>query len=421
MATLIFSFSIVNFALIYLAKRSYRNRFTVIIQFVIGALIIELAIFHAALNLIFMVMAIGDFTNWHFDTVLGFGLCAYNAFILWQIHNSAECVRTPLNSALVDQFGEHFIDKVNTERKELIKDQSSTSIWLKPFSLNRKMIETIENIAYGDDPQNTLTVYRPKETDAATPLPIMLQIHGGGWILSYSDKQALPLRNQLVEGGWIFIAINYRLSPNAKFPDHLIDCKKALLWIKNNIQKFGGDPNFVMVTGGSAGGHLASLCALTDNQHQNILQPGFEEVTLPSIRGCIPFYGVYDFTDLNHHRNKVPILPFLEKTVMPETLESNPELWNLASPIKQTQNQQQPFFIIHGKLDTLAFIEEAKAFFVSLQSNGKSTASFAELETTQHAFDLFNSPHAIISVYFTHIFCELIYSEFLQENAKEQT
>ena len=67
----------------------------------------------------------------------------------------------------------------------------------------------------------------------------------------------------LAARGWVCVAINYRLSPQATWPDHLVDCKRALAWIREHIAEYGGDPDYVVVTGGSAGGHLTAMMGLT--------------------------------------------------------------------------------------------------------------------------------------------------------------
>ena len=59
------------------------------------------------------------------------------------------------------------------------------------------------------------------------------------------------------------VTINYRLSPKATWPDHLVDCKRALAWVRDHIADYGGDPSFIAVSGGSAGGHLCAMLALT--------------------------------------------------------------------------------------------------------------------------------------------------------------
>ena len=75
------------------------------------------------------------------------------------------------------------------------------------------------------------------------------------------DKNAAgpPADDHLAARGWVCVATNYRLSPSATFPDHLIDVKRALAWVREHIAEYGGDPDFVVVTGGSAGGHLSAL------------------------------------------------------------------------------------------------------------------------------------------------------------------
>ena len=99
--------------------------------------------------------------------------------------------------------------------------------------------------------------------------------------------------HELAERGWVCVAINYRLSPKATWPDHVVDCKRALAWVRDHIAEYGGDPSFVAVSGGSAGGHLAALVALTPNEPE--WQPGFEDADT-SVDACIPFYGVHDVT-----------------------------------------------------------------------------------------------------------------------------
>src|SRR2546421_8998590 len=103
-------------------------------------------------------------------------------------------------------------------------------------------------------------------------------------------QQALPLMLHLAAEGWVCVAANYRLSPRVAFPEHLLDCKLALRWIRENIAEYGGDPEFVVVTGGSAGGHLAALIALTPNDPE--FQPGFENVDTSVTAGVAVFRGL---------------------------------------------------------------------------------------------------------------------------------
>ena len=139
--------------------------------------------------------------------------------------------------------------------------------------------------------------------------------------------------------------------------------KRALAWTRAHAQEFGGDPNFIAVTGGSAGGHLSSLLALTANRPE--LQPGFEEVDT-RVAACVPFYGVYDFLDRTRARAHAPMQGFLTRYVMPAAPEADPEVWDLASPIAQVCEDAPPFFVIHGTHDSLAVVEGAQHFVRAL-------------------------------------------------------
>jgi len=119
-----------------------------------------------------------------------------------------------------------------------------------------------------------LDVYRPSGGCAGAP--VLLQIHGGGWVVRQQARAGAAARIPPGGRGWVVVTPNYRLSPRARFPDHLVDCKRALAWIRANVATYGGDPSFVAVTGGSAGGHLTALMGLTANDPR--LQPGFESV-----------------------------------------------------------------------------------------------------------------------------------------------
>ncbi len=104
----------------------------------------------------------------------------------------------------------------------------------------------------------------------------MVYIHGGAWMIGEKREQGKPMMYELVARGWVCVAINYRLSPKATWPDHIVDAKRAVGWVKEHIGDYGGDPSFVAVSGGSAGGHLCALLALSAGDPA--FQPGFEEV-----------------------------------------------------------------------------------------------------------------------------------------------
>jgi acetyl esterase/lipase len=300
---------------------------------------------------------------------------------------------------------------------------------LMPMWMRDPRVERITNVRYaeGAGRRHLLDIYRghsaerraapergagggasepwraePPRKDAAGPRPVLLQIHGGAWILGDKSQQGLPLMLHLAASGWICVAINYRLSPRSTFPDHLIDCKLALRWIREHIAEYGGDPDFVAVTGGSAGGHLASLVALTANDPR--YQPGFEGVDT-SVQACVPFYGVYDFTNRRGFREPAdPLATLVSKRVLKTSIAEDPAAYERASPMSYVRADAPPFLVIHGDSDVLAPVEEAREFARTLRAASRQPVLYAEIPGAHHAFEIFHSTRAHLVVTAVHRF-----------------
>ena len=267
------------------------------------------------------------------------------------------------------------------------------------------------NIAYGDaGRRNTLDIWRRKDLPLDGRAPVLLQVHGGAWVIGNKEQQALPLLGHMAENGWVCVAINYRLSPRATWPDHIVDVKRALAWIKANIADHGGDPDFVAITGGSAGGHLSSLAALTANEP--MFQPGFEEADT-SVVAAVPFYGVYDFTDRNGVWPPDTQSMFLAPVVMKCDPDERPDLWADASPIDQVHAGAPTFMVIHGDRDVLAPVEDARTFVAALRDVSEQPVYYLELKGAQHAFETFTSVRANATVDAAARFLQAVYDAYL--------
>jgi acetyl esterase/lipase len=221
--------------------------------------------------------------------------------------------------------------------------------------------------------------------------PALVQVHGGGWVIGFKDRQGQLLMKRLAAEGWVCFNVDYRLSPMATFPDHLVDVKRAIAWVREHAEEWGVDPEFVCVTGGSAGGHLTALAALTANDPR--YQPGFEEADT-SVAAAVPFYGVYDFTNRNGAWPAETVPWFLAPVVMKSDPDEDPEAWAAASPLDQVHADAPPFFIIHGDLDVLAPVEDARDFVERLRAVAKEPVYYLELHGAQHAFETFASVRA---------------------------
>jgi acetyl esterase/lipase len=258
-----------------------------------------------------------------------------------------------------------------------------------PFLMTRRRgVTRVRDIAYGDDPRMLLDVYKPSSPGELRPG--IMEIHGGAWMIGSKREQGIPLLSHLAANGWVGINVDYRLSPQVTFPSHLIDLKRAIGWYREHAEEHGADPGFLCVTGGSAGGHLAALVALTANVPD--YQPGFEQVDT-SVRAAVPFYGVYDMRALLDRASR-HFASFLERKVMGTSRADDPEAYARASPEHWIREDAPPFLVVHGDLDTLVPVAQARSFTERLRQTSAAPVLYAEMKGAQHAFDIFPSYRA---------------------------
>jgi len=218
--------------------------------------------------------------------------------------------------------------------------------------------------------------------------PVLVYVHGGGWVLGHRDKQGLPLMQHLAAHGWVCVSVDYRLSPRATFPDHLVDVKRALVWVRDHAEELGADPRFVAIAGNSAGGHLASLAALTQNRPE--YQPGFESGDT-SLSACVSFYGIYDFLDRRGLLAHDGMKRLLERHVMKATPDAARDAYEAASPVARVHVEAPPFLLVHGTHDTLAPVGGARHFAEVLREVSRGSVVYMEIPGAQHAFEIFPS------------------------------
>lgn len=254
----------------------------------------------------------------------------------------------------------------------------------------RRGVQRLRNLTYARTGGRTLQLdlILPEKTRPGDQRPVVLHLHGGYWFVGNKRWQGQPLLNHLAADGWVGVNVNYRLSPSATFPDHLVDCKRALAWIRSRIADYGGNPDNVSVAGGSAGGHLATFMALTANQSP--YQPGFEDIDT-TVRAAVSMYGIYDLT------NRLGTWPpevferIIEPWVIKGFLAEEPELFTAASPMDHVNPGVPPMLIVHGNRDTIAPVEDARLFAQKLGAESHHPVLYAELAGAQHAFDIFAS------------------------------
>lgn len=322
---------------------------------------------------------------------LGLALAAANvAGFAWMLRESHR-VRDRVERALTEGIGVDYVDRLDEQPTPADLAPNWRGL-VNPFKLVGPDLEVLRDVTYSDaGRRGLLDIYRPKgrQLDRA---PVLLQVHGGAWTVGDKKQQGLPLIAQMTAKGWVCVSINYRLAPRNAFPAHIVDVKRAIAWIRENIADHGGDPDYLAITGGSAGGHLAALAALTPNDPA--FQPGFEDADT-RVQVAVPHYGVYDFAGATGLRTMVGMRDrFIAPRVMHQRWRDAPESFEAASPILRITPDAPDFFVLHGSNDSLVDVTQARMFVERLRDVSQGSVVYAELPGAQHAYDIFHSVRA---------------------------
>lgn len=341
---------------------------------------------------------------------LGLALTAAGCAGAVAVHNEGRRAGDQLERALVEALGPGYRDGiVFPPRPEEGKQKVSRMPVLLATLTSRRRYLRASDVRYGPNGRrNLLDVWARPDLPDGSAAPVVVQVHGGAWVVGSKTGQAYPLLSHLVERGWICVAVNYRLSPRATWPDHLVDVKRAIAWVKENIATYGGDPGFVAITGGSAGGHLSALAALTHGDPS--FQPGFEAADT-SVQAAVPFYGVYDWAGADGVR--ADMAPFLEHDVVKVPIGQHRYVYESASPIHRVDASAPPFFVLHGDRDVLAPVAQARRFVDALRHRSQAPVAYGEMHGAHHAFDVLSSTRTVHAVQAVERFLGAVYGRHL--------
>jgi acetyl esterase/lipase len=234
-------------------------------------------------------------------------------------------------------------------------------VLIAPLRFPPRAVERTRNIAYGPaGTHNLLDVYRPRSLRPRCPA--FIHFHHGGFFSGRKSREGRPIIDQLVRSGWVCVSANYRLGDAGAFPNHLIDAKLVIAWLRGHVDEYGVDPDTVVVAGASAGAHLAAMCALTANDPR--FQPGFEDADT-GVAAAIGLYGYYS-----------------------PASAGNP---SPSSPAAYVRADAPPFLVIHGTRDPMVPARKVRGFVERLRDASASPVVYAELPGGQHNFDQFPS------------------------------
>jgi acetyl esterase/lipase len=201
-------------------------------------------------------------------------------------------------------------------------------------------------------------------------------IHGGGWrggCATYHARHCAALAEQ----GYVTAAIEYRLAPAVRWPGPLLDCKRAVRWLRANHGQFGLDPERIVIAGGSAGGHLAAMVALTPG--------GWEPDDAPPVSsavcGAVLWYPCVDMAGLLRHEEAPPMvegfLGSLDEALLRE-----------ASPRTHVHAGAPPILTMTGSIDPLTTVGDIRHFHDALDAHGVPNR-LRVFDGADHAFDHF--------------------------------
>jgi acetyl esterase/lipase len=309
-------------------------------------------------------------------TVLSWGLLG---FVYRRGAQSQHFFEDPLREAL----GENYDAVANEEQRRRRRGVLRTS-WTR-----RQYVKKSDIIRYGPHRVNVADVWHRADLPKDGKAPVLLQVPGGAWAIGMRRPQAYPMLSHMAERGWICVSMAYRVSPRNTWPAHFVDVKRALAWVKENIADYGGDPDFVAIAGGSAGGHLTALAALTPNDPE--WQPGFEDADT-SVVAAVPIYGRYDWFS-KEGSGRPEFISILQRYIVKKRFAQNRQVYLDASPITKVRPDAPPFFVLHGENDSIIPVREGREFVDALSQKSDNVVVYAEIPHAQHAFDFFGSPH----------------------------
>jgi len=230
-----------------------------------------------------------------------------------------------------------------------------------------------------------LNVYRP---DDAVKYPALLMVHGGGWSSGDLSLQ-IPMAQQIASRGYVAIPVEYRLSPESKYPAAVYDLKIAIRWIRANAETYGIDTTKIAISGCSAGGQLAMLVGMTNFQPEYETPDEYAEYNT-NVHAVVNIDGISDFstdeltaTQESIKKNKMPA----SVKWLGGTYEDMKETWNAASPINHVTKNSAPVMFInssiprfHGGRDEI--IEKLSEYHIY--------TDIFEFEDSPHPFWLFH-------------------------------
>ena len=245
------------------------------------------------------------------------------------------------------------------------------AVLLAPWPGVPRDVRARRGLTYGPDPKaNRFDLY--SRTDSQPVRGVLIHVHGGHFRAGGPSRESRAMLFDHASRGWAAISTTYHLSPTPEsgFPQHLIDIKQLIRWVRTQGPAHGipaGAP--IVVAGSSAGAHIAMMCALTAGDPT--YQPGFEDLDT-SLAGVVGLYGYYG--------------------------RLGAATQDVSDPGRLPAAGAPPAAIIHGTLDTYTPVKGSRRLVKQLRAGSSNPVMYAELPGAQHGFDAVRTPRYLAVV-----------------------
>lgn len=227
--------------------------------------------------------------------------------------------------------------------------------------------------AGSDNPKQQIDLYLPKKPSGDKPLPVIVHIHGGGWV--NGDRSSYTGRCLAIAatGDYAAAAVGYRLSGEVKWPAQIYDCKAAIRYLRGHAKELNIDPDRIGVTGSSAGGHLVTLLGTSGGVKE--LEGGLGEfASLPSNVTCvINFCGPQDMAMPLMQGEAAKVDDPAVSGLFGGALADHADAVKAASPITHVSKNTVPVMTMHGTKDLRVDFKHAEMFDAAMKKAGATS------------------------------------------------
>ncbi len=259
------------------------------------------------------------------------------------------------------------------------------NLFVRDISAEKPKVRIEKDVTYLEaDRAEKADLYLPPTFEPGTKYPGIVIIHGGGW--TGGDKGArreINIGTTLASHGYVCMSINYALAKGGAhtFPQNIQECKRAVRWLRKNADRFQLDTEHIGAIGGSAGGHLTALLAVSG---PNVgLDPEVDGEYCCRVQAAVPMYPHCAST----WEGRVPPVPYPTLPMFTKPQAEAPELWDSASPIKQLSEDDPPMLILHGTADTTTPLDQSKRLNEAAQKIGLQSELII-VDDAPHSFHL---------------------------------